>query len=95
MKRIISKLKYYWKKLKEKIFGKPATREEIFDSIFEHVKNNKPHIMSEHCICGNVLTIYDVEKHYAKNYVHVLYYCKKCNCTTERRYSYLMELLKD
>jgi len=95
IKKIKDKIKHYLNRFIEKIFGKQYTDKEGYEKIFNWVLNNKPHIMSETCLCGNVLTIYDVEKHFARDYVHILYYCKKCNCTTERRYSYLLELLKD
>ena len=95
IKKIITKIKTIWVKIKEFWIGKQYTREEGFEKIFAWVLNNKPRVMTVHCICNNVLTIYDIEKHFARDYVHILYHCKKCNCTTEFRYSYLMEKLKD
>ena len=95
IKQIWKKIKTFFKKFKIYLIGEQPTKEEIFNAIFDYVLKNEPHVMSEHCLCGSVLSIHDVEKHYARDYVHILYYCKKCNCTTEFRYSYNMELLKD
>lgn len=95
IKRFWKRIKASWNKFKIYLIGEPPTNQEIFEAIFDYVLNNKPHVMSVHCHCGSVLSIYDIEKHFNNNYVHVLYHCKKCNCTTEKRFTYNMEEIKN
>lgn len=95
IKKIITRIKTLWQKIKEKIFGKPLTREEIFEGLFQHVLKTDPMYLTITCICGNKLTFRDLETKFAKDYVHFLYYCKRDNITTEKRYNYLLEEIKD
>ena len=95
IKKIISKIKNIWMKLKEKIFGKPVSKKEIFMALYEHIKKNHPQNLVQTCHCGNFLNHKNIDIQFNNNFVWVIFQCEKCNQNLERRYDYTWNRLKD
>ncbi len=89
IKKIIMKIKEYWKKFKD--FFKPIkyTNEELFEHLFNHICLNRPRYFTMPCHCGSMLTAQDIhEKQYAKDFVWLFWDCKRCNMRIEKRYNF-------
>lgn len=96
IKKIITKLKYYWKKLKDFFRPKPEpTKKEIFLALYEHIKQNHPQYLVTTCHCGNFLGYKNIDIQFSKEFVWIIFECKKCNMDIQRRYDYTWNLLKD
>ena len=94
MKRIISKIKYYWKKLKD--FFRPIkyTNEQVFEHLFNHICLTQPRFYTSQCLCGCILTSQNItEKQYDDKHVWILWDCPKCFIRSEKRYTYDMKEL--
>lgn len=90
IKKILDKVKNLWKKLKEKIFGKPATKEQVWQGLYKWIVENRPEHLEFHCpICGSILTVKNIEeKHYTDDYITLIYKCnKKCQMNVQRRFT--------
>lgn len=95
IKKILEKIIYYWKKLKELLIGKQYTREEIFLGLYDYIKINHPLDLAQTCHCGNFLNHKNIDIQFNNSFVWVIFQCEKCNQNLERRYDYEWNLLKD
>ena len=95
IKRIIEKIKEYWKRFKEYLIGKQYTRKEIFLGLYDYIKINHPLDLAQTCHCGNFLNHKNIDIQFNNSFVWVIFQCEKCNQNLERRYDYEWNLLKD
>lgn len=97
MKKLWERIKAFFKKIKDrwKELRRIPTREEIFNHLFDWIVKNQPADLTITCICGNKLTHHDLKTEFAKDYVHFMWYCKRDNMTTEKRFTHEMEEIKN
>jgi hypothetical protein len=97
MKQLITKIKNLWKIFLKIIFKRwipeQQSAKEVSIGLFNWICRNRPTYFDFHChICGNILTYKNIdEKHFTKDYVALIYNCKKCQFNIQKRYDYEMK----
>lgn len=101
IKKIISKIKEYWKKFLKFIFKKwipeEQSSEQVWEGLYKWIVINRPEHLNYRCpVCGSKLTIKNIEeKHFMKNHIIIIYRCeKKCNLNIQRRFTHGMIEIK-
>jgi len=99
MKRLITKLKIYirkfFRKLVMKNYPDPMTDEEVFEGLFDWICKNRPNYFNDVCMCGCFMSHKNIDIQFHQDFVWLIYKCPKCFLSTEKRYSYEMDLIKD
>ena len=96
IKKIITKLKYYWKKIKDIFKPIPVmTKKDIFMGLYEHIKVNHSNELNMQCLCGCFLNHENIEMQFCKDFIWIIHDCPKCRMRNQRRYDYTWNRLKD
>ena len=98
---MIKKLKVYWIKFINFIFKpwipEPQSKVKVAQGLYDWIIKNRPAHFEFYCpVCGQLLTVKNIEdKHFMKDCVVLIYKCnKKCQFNVQRRFTLDMDEIK-
>lgn len=98
---MIKTIKELWIKFLKIIFKhwipEPQSKQEVAQGLYDWIIKNRPAHFEFHCpVCGQLLTVKNIEdKHFMKDHITLIYKCdKKCQFNVQRRFTLDMDEIK-